>query len=182
MAPGALPRTIEEQKSAQQWCARYLSERLEATRPASPQEIVVLLDGLCVVYGYPENFDRATAIYVDLLEYPLDILKAAVAEHMRTSKWFPKPAELIVLCEPAMFDRRADVADARADLAYVSQELGVSREWFYRNQHIGDGHGTRGSSALRARDPFENLNWTPSSEYLEELARRPKIPVPGEAE
>ena len=152
---------------------------------ASDEEILLLLKALCRIYGTPEGFDISSAIYVELLPYPLSVLNEAVKQHMRTNKWFPKPSELIELCEPRMSEVRWKIADAESDLAYVSQELStVTREEFYRNQTIGDGYGSAGSSALRATDvlrPIDMLSPERLKAVAESLASRPKIPVPEDA-
>lgn len=180
-----MPRTIEQQEAVKHLCGEYLMHLKARYSPANEKEIGVLLAGLCSIYGTPDCIEISTPIYVDLLEYPLEVLQAAIKSHCRSSKWFPKPSELIELCEPLMGEIRWKIQDAESDLAYVSQEIPMSREEFYRNQHIGDGHGSAGSSALRATDALRVVPLLTAEEHrkvAESLANWPKIPVPEDPE
>lgn len=152
----------------------------------SAKEAVALLKALRVVYGTPEEFDQALPFYIELLPYPAEILKQAVEQHMRTSKWFPKPAELIALCEDAIEPYRRKLDDARADLDFVNSEqyqtLGEYlelRERLHGPRAPGDYSGNRGSSALNATP--DRLPWKPSHETIETLRTWSKIELPKEA-
>lgn len=180
------PSSNSEKESMRQWCAMRLKEMETDLARCSAKEAVALLKALCVVYGTPEEFDKALPFYVELLPYPAEILKQAVEGHMKTSKWFPKPAELIALCDECMWPFHRQLDDARADLEFVNSgqyqtidEYLAARARLYGPREPGDYSGNRGSSAVNATP---ETTWRPSSEVMETLNTWKRIPFDGSPE
>jgi hypothetical protein len=89
-------------------------------QPATQQQIAAVLYGLLSVYGVPAGWDDAKSLYLDALaDLPFDLLQEAAAAHIRTSQWFPKPAQLRAFASEELSDRRA----ARAIRAEPPRQL-----------------------------------------------------------
>lgn len=77
-------------------CKAMIEQTETSLRCATTREIVGQLGILEAVYGAPAGWEQSAKIYVRLLSHlPIDLLAEAVERHVRTSKWFPKPAELL---------------------------------------------------------------------------------------
>ena len=59
---------------------------------AMQHEILDILDTLTSVYGQEPGDTRG--YYWALEDYPADLIQEAAREHVRLSKWYPKPSEL----------------------------------------------------------------------------------------
>lgn len=87
----------------------------ERLRPATREQIASILAGLTAVYGRPEGWDFAIKLYVAALaELPLDVLDQAASTHLATSKYFPKPSELLELTRDQMSGRKWRLENASA--------------------------------------------------------------------
>jgi hypothetical protein len=96
--------------------------------PASAKAIAVLLEPLCWVYGTPVNWENAAGIYIDMLRQPETVIAEAVRQHIQTSRWFPKPAELLDLCKELRWPLEAELEDAQAALEWAkSPEFGRTK-------------------------------------------------------
>jgi hypothetical protein len=86
-----------------------ISRAEAALRPATAAEIRHALAPLVAanLSNPPPEWQLAQPIYVEVLkEIPIDIVKDAVIEHIRGSEWFPKPAQLLALCDYELEHRR----------------------------------------------------------------------------
>lgn len=64
---------------------------------ASSEDIAEVLDTLKAIYDKQPGNIKAYAW--TLAEYDKETLERAAQEHVKASKWFPKPSELVNLCE-----------------------------------------------------------------------------------
>jgi hypothetical protein len=89
-----------------------IEQHRRALEPASREQAAVAIAPLLAVFGAPTGWEHGgAAAYLEALDdLPFAMLKQAVAAHIRSSKWFPKPVELRELCQE--------------DLAYRREELG----------------------------------------------------------
>lgn len=97
----------------------------------SKKAFAVIVKPLCDLYGEPKNWGSQIGIYYNLLsDIPESILDHAVAEHMRASVFFPKPAELraVIAHELAEHRRRLREKFAAAHALTPPVEAPVSEE------------------------------------------------------
>lgn len=94
----------------------------ESLKGSTKRDIAAALAMLIAVFGEPPNWEQAEKIYFDLLrDIPPDVLEHAVRAHMRTSKWFPKPAELLLFAQVDIDDRTRGLRIANAEHARASR-------------------------------------------------------------
>jgi hypothetical protein len=83
-------------------------------------EIAVLLQPLCELHKR-ELTELAAGLYVDALrEQPASVLGAAVLEHVKTSKWFPQPSEILDLCKELRWPLEREFENARVERDWVN--------------------------------------------------------------
>lgn len=59
----------------------------------------------------PPDWGLAQPIYVEILkDLPIDLIQAAVMNHISTSEWFPKPAQIRALAIERLDHRRAELS------------------------------------------------------------------------
>jgi len=79
------------------------------TEPATKREIAAQLAALEAIYGAPVGWEESMGLYMQLLAHlPTGVLIEAVERHIRTSKWFPKPSELLDGTAEEIHERRGD--------------------------------------------------------------------------
>jgi hypothetical protein len=89
-----------------------------ALAPASVKEIGVLLQQLCELHKR-ELSELVVRIYIDVLrEQPATVIAAAVRQHIATSKWFPRPSELLDLCKSLRWDLEVELDNAQAEVRW----------------------------------------------------------------
>ena len=75
------------------------------------EEMVKLLGYLGVAYG-KEFTQQECEVYYDFFkDYNYSILQAAIKDTIKTSKYMPKIADLIVACDKSKEDNRVDIID-----------------------------------------------------------------------
>jgi hypothetical protein len=73
-----------------------LSEANAMLEPVNPKALAVLMNQTFAIWPLPENWQQIAPVYREALEeIPLDLVQSALKHVRLTSKWFPKPSELI---------------------------------------------------------------------------------------
>lgn len=97
----------------------------------SKKSFAVIIKPLCDLYGEPQNWGEKIRLYYKTLsDIPESILDHAVTEHMRSSVFFPKPAELraAVAHELAEHRRRLRESFAAAQALPAPEDVPPSEE------------------------------------------------------
>ncbi len=87
----------------------------------------VVLATLGEVYGKEITEVMAEAYWRALRDCPLEAIEAAAIAHIRESRWFPKPVELLEAVEDFLRERVSSQQRARLKLTQ-STELPLSKE------------------------------------------------------
>lgn len=75
--------------------------------PISPKALAVLMNQTFAIWPLPENWQQIAPVYREALEaIPLDLVQSALKHVRLTSKWFPKPSELIDPVRAEMENRK----------------------------------------------------------------------------
>jgi hypothetical protein len=75
--------------------------------PINPKALAVLMNQTFAIWPLPENWQQIAPIYREALEaIPLDLVQSALKHVRLTSKWFPKPSELIDPVRSEMENRK----------------------------------------------------------------------------
>lgn len=74
--------------------------------PERAKDFMDLMGRVSEVYGRDKPTTQAMALYLILLErFPYESIRQALLNHMATSRFFPVPADLIILLEGTVEDR-----------------------------------------------------------------------------
>lgn len=77
--------------------------------------------------------EELLSIYYDVLkQFPLDDIKSAVGNHIQTSKFFPRPAEIIALIKPL------ETIEIIADKAWNQLLKAISKHGYYDSVQFED--------------------------------------------
>lgn len=77
--------------------------------------------------------EELLSIYYDVLkQFPLDDIKSAVGNHIQTSKFFPKPSEIIALIKPL------ETIEIIADKAWNQLLKAISKHGYYDSVEFVD--------------------------------------------
>ena len=78
---------------------------------ATQSEILDILETLADIYGTEPG--KPEAYFWTLEDYDGALVQQAVRRHVKSSKWFPKPSELVEACQREQAEQWDDVQDKR---------------------------------------------------------------------
>lgn len=65
-----------------------------------------IFNNMAIVYE-KELAKEAVSIYFDILkEYKIEDIKKASEQHLKTSKYFPRPSELAIIIQPSLLHQK----------------------------------------------------------------------------
>lgn len=80
-------------------------------QPADPKIVAAMLDKTLAIYGLPANWNEIAEFYLEVFENaPLDLVTKSLKHVRLTSKFFPKPSELLEPIEKELNRRRLTVS------------------------------------------------------------------------
>lgn len=169
-----------ENSSSNLRCRERIDAAKAQLRPASRRQIAAQLEVLEAIYGPPAGLEQSAGMYLELWsQLPPDVLSDAIKAHIRKSKFFPKPSEILELASEEMIFRREDVDYGCEQLARLDEPRDhppppTEQELAERAAQVEEIWGKYGGRPVRipdARAPIEPLYV--STDVPDTIAGRP---------